>query len=236
MALIAFDDVRRVFAMGSERVGALDGVRFAVEAGESLAIVGPSGCGKSTLMNILGLLDLPDEGAYVLDGRDVRHLTDTERAHLRNQEIGFVFQSFNLLPRMSALRNVEMPLVYSASYDRGYSKAKIREKARAALDRVNLGNRTSHAPNELSGGQRQRVAIARALVNEPKLLLADEPTGNLDSRSGHEILQLFRELNGQGVTLIVVTHDANVAKSAGRVITMLDGKIQTDTGRRDAPR
>jgi putative ABC transport system ATP-binding protein len=228
MALIALSDLKKSFVMGGETIGALDGVTFSIDEGEMVSIVGPSGCGKSTLMNILGLLDQPASGSYYLENRAVQDLDDDERARIRNQKIGFVFQSFNLLPRMTALRNVEMPLVYSASYDKSFSRAKAREMAAEALNRVNLSHRMDHQPNELSGGQRQRVAIARALVNRPRLLLADEPTGNLDSKSGQEILHLFEELNRDGVTVLIVTHDPVVAQRAKRVITMLDGKVSGD--------
>jgi putative ABC transport system ATP-binding protein len=228
VALIELAGVHRRFTMGSETIRALDGISLSIERGEMLAIIGPSGCGKSTLMNLLGLLDAPSEGKFHFDGQEVAGLTDSKRAHLRNQEIGFVFQSFNLLPRMSALRNVEMPLVYSASYDKAFTKSAALDKARKALSRVGLEGRMDHAPNELSGGQRQRVAIARAIVNAPRVLLADEPTGNLDSRSGKEIMALFRELHGEGVTLILVTHDPVIAASADRRVHMLDGKIVKD--------
>ncbi len=236
MAVIELTNIKKKFQMGEEAVRALDGVSFTVREGEMLSIVGPSGCGKSTLMNILGLLDQPETGKYCLDDISVETLKDDDRARLRNQKIGFVFQSFNLLPRMSALRNVEMPLVYSASYDKSFSKSRIREMAAHALERVSLGNRLDHKPNELSGGQRQRVAIARALVNQPKLILADEPTGNLDSKSGLEILSLFETLNREGVTVLIVTHDPQVATRAVRVISMLDGHVQSDTGKRHADR
>lgn len=232
MALIRIESLHKHFRMGGEDIRALDGVSFEVQAGEQLAIAGPSGCGKSTLMNILGLLDTPGAGRYLFDGRDVGAFSDDERSRLRNQTIGFVFQTFNLLPRLSALRNVEMPLVYSASFDRRYTREHIRERAVEALTRVGLADRMDHAPNELSGGQRQRTAIARALVNDPKLILADEPTGNLDSKSGVEILSLFDKLNGEGVTLLIVTHDPQVASAARRTIRMLDGKIVEDTRRK----
>lgn len=228
MALIRIDSVRKSFVMGGENIHALDGISFDVEPGEQCAIAGPSGCGKSTLMNILGLLDTPDSGRYLFDGRDVSGFSDDERSRLRNQTIGFVFQTFNLLPRLSALRNVEMPLVYSASFDKSFTRENIRARAVEALTRVGLADRMHHAPNELSGGQRQRTAIARALVNRPKLLLADEPTGNLDSKAGLEILALFEKLNREGVTLLVVTHDPEVASNARRTIRMLDGKIVED--------
>ena len=226
MALIEIEDLSKTFTMGKEIIRALDHASLKVEEGESLSIIGPSGSGKSTLMNILGLLDLPSDGVYRLDGRDTQTLSDNERAALRNQKIGFIFQSFNLLPRASALRNVEMPLVYSASYDRSFSHAKIREMGIDALTQVGLADRLDHKPNELSGGQRQRVAIARALVNRPKILLADEPTGNLDSKSGQDILALFKELNRGGVTLIVVTHDPKVAANFSRSVSVYDGRIE----------
>ncbi|MGK5085494.1 ABC transporter ATP-binding protein [Bdellovibrionota bacterium FG-1] len=225
MALIEVSDVSKSFVMGKETIRALDGVSFKIQEGDLVSIIGPSGSGKSTLMNILGLLDLPNSGTYFLDGKDVSRLNDDERAMMRNQKIGFVFQSFNLLPRASALRNVEMPLVYSASYDRSFSKTKIREMALSALALVKLSDRVDHKPNELSGGQRQRVAIARALVNRPKILFADEPTGNLDSRSGQEILGLFDELHRQGVTVIIVTHDPKIATRTHRILNVFDGKV-----------
>lgn len=228
MALIQLAQICKTFVMGGEQIRALDHVSLSIAEGEYAAIIGPSGSGKSTLMNILGLLDQADSGVYTLEGRPSQSLTDSERALLRNQKIGFVFQSFNLLPRMSALRNVEMPLVYSASYDHGYSGVKIREMAVQALQRVGLGDRMDHKPNELSGGQRQRVAIARALVNRPKLLLADEPTGNLDSKSGLDILALFDELHRDGVTVLIVTHDPKIAARTLRVISMVDGKVEAD--------
>ncbi len=226
MALIELRDIAKTFKMGDEIINALSEVSLSIEQGDFVSIIGPSGSGKSTLMNILGLLDSPSAGEYVLEGRPVQSLSDSERAELRNQKIGFVFQTFNLLPRASALRNVEMPLVYSASYDKGYSKAKIRELALDALRRVGLSDRVDHKPNELSGGQRQRVAIARAIVNRPKILFADEPTGNLDSRVGREILALFEELNREGVTLIMVTHDPTIAERAPKVVQIRDGKAQ----------
>lgn len=226
MALIEVREVSKQFVLGGETIHALDRVSFDIHNGDLVSLVGPSGSGKSTLMNILGLLDVPDTGTYTLDGKLVSSLSDDELAHQRNQKLGFVFQSFHLLPRASALRNVEMPLVYSASYDRSYSDAKIREMAVEALTLVGLGDRMDHRPNELSGGQRQRVAIARALVNRPRLLLADEPTGNLDSKSGKEILALFKTLNSQGVTVAVVTHDPTIAAQMGRVLSVRDGKIQ----------
>jgi putative ABC transport system ATP-binding protein len=228
VALIEVRDLTKHFQMGRETLRALDGVMLAIEPGEFVSITGPSGCGKSTLMNIVGLLDQPTSGTYALDGRAAHRLTDDDRARLRNQKIGFVFQTFNLLPRASALRNVEMPLVYAASYGTALDRERRFARAREALARVGLADRAAHRPNELSGGQRQRVAIARALVNSPKILLADEPTGNLDSRSGREILALFEELNRQGVTVILVTHDPAIASRAPRTIAMLDGRIQED--------
>ncbi len=229
MALIELKEVTKTFWMGDEKISALDHVTLDIKEGEFLSISGPSGCGKSTLLSILGLLDQPSSGVYTLDQKPAHALNDNERAQLRNQKIGFVFQAFHLLPRASALRNVEMPLVYSANYDHTFTKSKMRERALQALAKVSLTDRIQHNPNELSGGQRQRVAIARALVNQPKLILADEPTGNLDSKSGQEILALFEELNRQGVTLVLVTHDPKVASRAKRSIVMLDGKIERDT-------
>ena len=228
MALIDIQNLRKKFQMGLETINALAGVSFKIDEGEFVSIVGASGSGKSTLMNILGLLDRPTQGRYLLDGKPTETLSDDEISLLRNQKIGFVFQSFNLLPRASALRNVEMPLVYSAGYDRSYTKSKMTEMAVDALQKVALGDRMSHKPNELSGGQRQRVAIARALVNLPRLILADEPTGNLDSRSGREILELFHALNRGGVTIVLVTHDPLIAAQAHRVISMSDGSILKD--------
>jgi putative ABC transport system ATP-binding protein len=228
MALIECTQLTKTFKMGDEKVHALNQVSFQIHAGEFLAITGPSGCGKSTLLSILGLLDQPSHGAYHLDGKPVQTLSDNERSHMRNQKIGFVFQAFYLLPRVSALRNVEMPLVYSAAHDPSFSKHKIRTLALEALSRVSLSDRIHHKPTELSGGQRQRVAIGRALVNHPKILFADEPTGNLDSKSGHEVMELFLDLNRQGMTLILVTHDPQVAAFAHRHIIMLDGKIRED--------
>ncbi|MBS1985781.1 MAG: ABC transporter ATP-binding protein [Bdellovibrionales bacterium] len=226
--MIELDRLTKSFLMGKETIHALAGVSATIQEGELLSIIGASGSGKSTLMNILGLLDVPDTGEYRLEGRAISGLSDDERARLRNQKIGFVFQSFNLLARASALRNVEMPLVYSASYDQSYSEAKQKELAQEALDRVKLADRMHHRPNELSGGQRQRVAIARAIVNKPKILLADEPTGALDSKTGLEILSLFEQLNTEGVTIILVTHDPKVAARAHRVISMSDGHVTED--------
>jgi putative ABC transport system ATP-binding protein len=228
MALIETRSLTRTFKMGQEVIRALDQVNLVIEEGEFVAITGASGCGKSTLMNILGLLDSPDEGDYRLDGRGSKGLSDDERALLRNQKIGFVFQSFHLLPRASALRNVEMPLVYSAAWDKSYSAKAARDRALRSLEQVGLSDRKDHLPSELSGGQRQRVAIARALVNSPRVILADEPTGNLDSKVGDEILRLFFDLNRSGATVIMVTHDPKIAEMAPRTIRMSDGRVQSD--------
>ena len=211
--------------MGGEEIHALAGVDVIVERGEYVAIMGPSGSGKSTLMNVIGCLDTPTKGSYRLNGREVSTMEDDELAMVRNREIGFVFQTFQLLPRAPALRNVELPLVY-----RGLRAQERRERARKALQRVDLGNRLEHRPNELSGGQRQRVAIARALVSEPSILLADEPTGNLDTATGGEILTLFDELHAQGHTLIVVTHEKEVADRARRAVHLRDGRVESSSG------
>jgi len=208
--------------MGSQKVSALDGVDFRIEKGEFVAIMGPSGSGKSTLMNLLGCLDLPSSGIYRLENLDIQHLKSNQLAEVRNRRIGFVFQSFNLLPRATALENTELPLLYGRV-------PKSTEIAFQALERVGLAHRAKHKPTELSGGECQRVAIARALVNGPAIILADEPTGNLDSVTGKEILALFLELNQEGVTLILVTHEQKIAQQAKRIIQMRDGKIITDT-------
>jgi putative ABC transport system ATP-binding protein len=221
--LIKIRDLAKLYKVGAEEVHALDGVSFDINRGEYVAIMGPSGSGKSTLMNLIGCLDTPSSGSYVLNGAETATLADDELARIRNAEIGFVFQTFNLLARTTALANVELPLVYA-----GISKVERKARAERALEEVNLSDRAGHMPNELSGGQRQRVAIARALVNNPSILLADEPTGNLDSKTGEEILRLFEELNRRGNTIIIVTHDAGVAHRAKRTIRLSDGKIVED--------
>ena len=223
MALIETRDLWKTYVMGSEEIHALRGVSIEIERGEYVAIMGPSGSGKSTLMNLIGCLDTPTKGSYLLNGKQVSQMNDNELARIRNEEIGFVFQTFNLLPRASALHNVELPLVYAAvpSKDR-------QARAKAALDKVELSERMSHRPNELSGGQRQRVAIARALVNNPSILLADEPTGNLDSKTGNEIMGLFARLHAAGNTIILVTHEADIAAYARRAIHLRDGQVEKD--------
>lgn len=223
MLVIEARDLTKVYGRGENRVEALAGMSMNVEPGEWISIVGPSGSGKSTLMNLIGLLDRPTSGAYTLDGRDVSRLRGGELARARRDLIGFVFQSYNLLSRQSALANVELPMVYA-----GIGRKERRERALGVLERVGLAGRVHHRPTELSGGQNQRVAIARALVNNPALLLADEPTGNLDTASGGEILDLFAELNASGVTVVVVTHDAEVAARAERMVELRDGRIVAD--------
>jgi putative ABC transport system ATP-binding protein len=212
--------------MGSEEIHALSGVTLTIERGEYVAIMGPSGSGKSTLMNLIGCLDTPSKGSYLLNGKQVSQMNDDELARIRNEEIGFVFQTFNLLPRATALHNVELPLVYAGvpAHDR-------LDRARAALQNVELGDRVTHRPNQLSGGQRQRVAVARALVNNPSILLADEPTGNLDSKTGVEIMALFERLHEAGNTIVLVTHEADIAVHARRVLHIRDGKIEDDVRR-----
>jgi putative ABC transport system ATP-binding protein len=221
--LISIDRLARHYSVGGETVRALDGVSFDIQSGEWVAIVGQSGSGKSTLMNLLGCLDTATSGSYRLNGADVETLSDDQLADLRNREIGFIFQTFQLLPRATALANVELPLVY-----RGVSRKERRAQAEQALRSVGLGNRMHHRPNELSGGQRQRVAIARALVGDPSLLLADEPTGNLDSQTGEEIIRLFGELNARGHTIILVTHEPKLASRCPRAIKLMDGRVLGD--------
>jgi putative ABC transport system ATP-binding protein len=223
MALIETADLWKTYEMGSEQVHALSGVSIQIERGEYVAIMGPSGSGKSTLMNLIGCLDTPSKGSYLLNGKQVSQMNDDELARIRNEEIGFVFQTFNLLPRATALHNVELPLVYA-----GIDSKKRIERAKDALLKVELGERMTHRPNELSGGQRQRVAIARALVNNPSILLADEPTGNLDSKTGVEIMALFERLHAGGNTIVLVTHEADVASHAHRIIHIRDGQVERD--------
>ncbi len=222
--MIEIKNITKVYKMGEVEVHALRGVSLRIENGDFVTIMGPSGSGKSTLMNLLGCLDSPTEGSYYLHDQDVSGLSDTQLAHIRNQEIGFVFQMFNLLPRTSALRQVELPLMYS-----GIGPRERHRRAGAALEAVGLGDRMGHRPDELSGGQQQRVAVARALVTKPSIILADEPTGNLDTKSGQEVLCLFQELNEQGITVIFVTHDPEIAAYGQRVIHIRDGLIEQDT-------
>lgn len=229
MALIELKNIHKHFRMGDEDIHALNDVTVVINQGDFTSIVGTSGSGKSTLMNIIGLLDLPGEGQYFLDGINTTEMSDDELSEYRNQKIGFVFQSFNLLPKSSALKNVEMPMQYASSYNKNLTDEQIRKMALETLDKVGLSPRVHHLPNELSGGQRQRVAIARALVNNPKILLADEPTGALDSKTSEEILNLFAELNKQGVTVIIVTHDNKVANRCRRILRMTDGKIAEES-------
>jgi putative ABC transport system ATP-binding protein len=222
-ALIQTQDLWKTYEMGSTEVHALQGVSFSIKRNEYVAIMGPSGSGKSTLMNLIGCLDTPTKGQYWLNGRLVSEMDDDELAHIRNKEIGFVFQTFNLLARATALHNVELPLIYS-----GVNGKDRAERARKSLQMVELSDRMHHKPNELSGGQRQRVAIARALVNHPSIILADEPTGNLDSQTGIEIMKLFDRLQAEGNTIILVTHERDIAEYAHRIISIRDGKIASD--------
>ena len=226
MPLIETRDLWKTYVMGDEEIHALRGVSISIERGEYVAIMGPSGSGKSTLMNLIGCLDTPSKGSYLLNEKEVAAMNDDELARIRNEEIGFVFQTFNLLPRATALHNVELPLVYA-----GVSAKTRQERARQALDKVELTSHATHRPNELSGGQRQRVAIARALVNNPSILLADEPTGNLDSKTGTEIMGVFARLHETGNTIILVTHEPDIAGYAHRVISIRDGQVEKDTRR-----
>ncbi len=219
--IIRLEDIHKVYTLGLTQVHALRGITLTIERGEYVAIMGPSGSGKSTLMNIMGCLDVPTKGRYFLNGHDVSQLNDDALARIRNKEIGFVFQTFNLLPRATALHNVELPLIYN-----GLPGSRRRGKARLALEKVGLGDRMHHKPNELSGGQRQRVAIARALVNDPSIILADEPTGNLDSKTGEEIMEILDHLHAQGNTIILVTHEDFIARHAHKIIYLRDGKIE----------
>ena len=226
MALIETVDLWKTYVMGGEEIHALRGVSIQIERGEYVAIMGPSGSGKSTLMNLIGCLDTPSKGSYLLNEKQVSEMNDNELARIRNEEIGFVFQTFNLLPRATALHNVELPLVYA-----GVAAKDRQERARQALQKVELGERMLHRPNELSGGQRQRVAIARALVNNPSILLADEPTGNLDSQTSEEIMRVFENLSTSGQTVIMVTHEQDIAAHARRVVVLRDGLIASDDRR-----
>jgi putative ABC transport system ATP-binding protein len=223
MDMITTRDLWKTYVMGDEEIHALRGLSINIERGEYCAIMGPSGSGKSTLMNLIGCLDTPTKGSYQLNGKEVGSMNDDELARIRNEEIGFVFQTFNLLPRATALHNVELPLVYA-----GVSSKDRHTRAMQALEKVELTSRSTHRPNELSGGQRQRVAIARALVNNPSILLADEPTGNLDSKTGEEIMQVFKRLHEGGDTIILVTHEADIAAHAHRVIYVRDGQVEKD--------
>ncbi len=222
--LIKITDIKRNFVLGNEIVYVLKGINLEIQKGEYVALMGPSGSGKSTLMNILGCLDTPTSGTYILNGKDVSQMKDDELAEIRNKEIGFVFQTFNLLPRTTALDNVALPMIYA-----GYSKSERTQRAIEVLKQVNLENRMDHQPNQLSGGQRQRVAVARALVNKPSIILADEPTGNLDSKTSIEIMKLFGDIHASGNTVILVTHEEEIAAYANRVIRLRDGVIESDT-------
>ena len=223
-ALIALEDIRKSYFMGGEALEVLKGISLQIEKNEYVALMGPSGSGKSTLMNLLGCLDTPTSGTYILNGKDVSQMHDDDLAEIRNKEIGFVFQTFNLLPRTTALDNVALPMIYA-----GYSKTERYARATEVLTQVNLSDRMDHQPNQLSGGQRQRVAIARALVNKPSIILADEPTGNLDSKTSVEIMHLFNDIHKSGNTVILVTHEEDIAKYAHRIIRLRDGIIESDT-------
>lgn len=225
-SLIKITNIKRDFVLGNEIVYVLKGIDLEINKGEYVALMGPSGSGKSTLMNLLGCLDTPTSGTYILNGKDVSQMQDDELAEIRNKEIGFVFQTFNLLPRTTALDNVALPMIYA-----GYSKSERRERATEVLKQVNLADRMDHQPNQLSGGQRQRVAIARALVNKPSIILADEPTGNLDSKTSEEIMVLLEEIHKNGNTIIVVTHEEEIAAHAKRIIRLRDGMIESDTSK-----
>ncbi len=224
MKIIDTKNIAKRYIMGAEIVDALKDISISINKGEFVAFMGPSGSGKSTLMNIIGCLDSPTSGSYILNHKDVSSMTENELAEVRNKEIGFVFQTFNLLPRQSSLENVALPLIYA-----GYGKTARTERAQKVLESVGLGDRSLHKPNELSGGQRQRVAIARALVNKPSILLADEPTGNLDTRTSYEIMQLFNDIHASGNTIIMVTHEEDIASYAHRIVRLRDGLIESDT-------
>lgn len=222
--LITVKGITKIYQVGEQEVRALNGVDVTINRGEYVALMGPSGSGKSTLMNVLGCLDTPTDGSYVLNGKAVDSLTEDELAEIRNKEIGFVFQTFNLLPRYSSLENVALPMIYG-----GFTKAERDSRGKEVLQQVGLGDRMDHKPNELSGGQRQRVAVARALVNRPSIILADEPTGNLDSKTSHEIMKLFDEIHKQGNTIILVTHEEDIALHTHRIVRLRDGVVETDT-------
>jgi putative ABC transport system ATP-binding protein len=222
-SIIQTTDISRIYQMGSETIRALRSISINISKGEYVAFMGPSGSGKSTMMNIIGCLDTPSGGEYILNGHAVSDMTENELAEIRNKEIGFVFQTFNLLPRATSLENVALPLIYA-----GYNKSEREERAMSALEGVSLGDRAHHKPNELSGGQRQRVAIARALVNDPSIILADEPTGNLDSKTSYDIMDLFAQLHDKGNTIIMVTHEDDISKYAHRVVRMRDGLVESD--------
>lgn len=221
--IIETREISKIYKMGSETIHALKSISISIDKGEYVAFMGPSGSGKSTLMNIIGCLDTPTAGSYILNNNDVSDLTESELAEIRNKEIGFVFQTFNLLPRSTSLENVALPLIYA-----GYGKSERQDRAQAALESVGLGDRSKHKPNELSGGQRQRVAIARALVNDPSIILADEPTGNLDSKTSYDIMDLFQELHNRGNTIIMVTHEDDIAHYSHRIVRLRDGLIESD--------
>lgn len=223
MKIIETDNIAKRYVMGTEVVDALKTISISIDKGEYVAFMGPSGSGKSTLMNIIGCLDSPTKGKYILNGKDVSFMSENELAEVRNKEIGFVFQTFNLLPRQSSLENVALPLIYA-----GYNKTDRTNRAQSVLESVGLGDRSSHKPNELSGGQRQRVAVARALVNDPSILLADEPTGNLDTKTSYEIMELFEDIHEKGNTIIMVTHEEDIAQYAHRIIRLRDGIVESD--------
>ncbi len=223
--MIELHDIRKIYQLGEEEVRALDGVSLTIQDREYVAVIGASGSGKSTLMNIIGCLDTADEGSYMIDGQEVSDLTEKEQSILRNRKIGFIFQQFNLLPKLTAYENVELPLIYQ-----GVPGAERKKRVLEALEKVSLANRLHHRPNQLSGGQQQRVAVARALVTRPTLILADEPTGNLDSHSTNDIMNLLRELHSQGNTLVLITHDNEIAAQAPRRVRLLDGKVVSDSG------